>query len=321
MLLTFKTVNHETFTVDVESTDKVLNVKEKIFTARGNKFPVECQKLIYGGSILSDDSLIGDANIDPKKFVVVMISRPKKTDATSSSSGGDLDSTSARNASGTAESGGAQQTAATVDSLATSRNLDEHVINEIVSMGYPRNQALEALRLAGGDPDRAVNILLNGGVEDVSEENLSGEDLHDEGEAQEEDDENPFAQLREDPQFMLCQAAFQLNPNPEMLQSIMQTMQQQFGPEIIQLINEHQQEFIDLLQEPVEIPEGGNEAEDSEPGEQGAAGIELTPSDQEAIERIKGMGFDEESVIEAYFACDKNEIAAVNFLLQDPDQI
>src|SRR5262249_22170764 len=111
-------------------------------------------------------------------------------------------------------------------------------------------------------------------------------------------------------------AAFQLNPNPQMLQSIMQSMQQHFGPEIVQLINEHQQEFIDLLNEPVDMPQVGNEADEDEPG---ADGIELSPNDQEAIERIKSMGFDEESVIEAYIACDKNETAAVNFLLQDPD--
>jgi len=52
-------------------------VKEKIAAEKGaTEFAVELQKLIYNGKILEDGQKLTDLSIDPKKFVVVMVSRP-----------------------------------------------------------------------------------------------------------------------------------------------------------------------------------------------------------------------------------------------------
>lgn len=51
-------------------------MKEKIEAERGkDNFPVSCQKLIYAGKILQDDTPIKDYKIDEKNFVVVMVSK------------------------------------------------------------------------------------------------------------------------------------------------------------------------------------------------------------------------------------------------------
>lgn len=121
---------------------------------------------------------------------------------------------------------------------------------------------------------------------------------------------NPLDFLRNSPQFQALRAMVQANP--QILQPMLQELGKQ-NPNLVRLIQEHQADFLRLINEPVEGGEGNNILEQLAGAMPQA--ITVTPEEREAIERLEAMGFDRALVLEVYFACNKNEELAANYLL------
>jgi len=164
--------------------------------------------------------------------------------------------------------------------------------------------------------------------------------------------ENPFDFLQNQPQFLQMRSL--INQNPDLLNAVLQQIGQT-NPGLLQLIHENQDAFLNMINQPIDnqgssnpitssmlpgimdmISGRNNEGRErsanreenpptsaaANPGTEGSsaqrnetATIRLSTQDQEAIERLKALGFPESLVIQAYFACDKNEQLAANFLL------
>ncbi|KAH7360939.1 nucleotide excision repair protein RAD23 [Rhexocercosporidium sp. MPI-PUGE-AT-0058] len=113
--------------------------------------------------------------------------------------------------------------------------------------------------------------------------------------------------LRNNPQFQQLRQVVQ--QQPQMLEPILQ----QVGagnPQLAALIGQHPEQFLQLLSE-----DGDNDA----PLPPGAQAISVTEEERAAIERLCLLGFPRDQAIQAYFACDKNEELAANFLFEQPD--
>ncbi|XP_029013598.1 RAD23 homolog A, nucleotide excision repair protein a [Betta splendens] len=194
----------------------------------------------------------------------------------------------------------------------------ESMLTEIMSMGYERERVVAALRASFNNPHRAVEYLLTGIPSSPIQESNPPPQAPASGPTESPslaEGDNPLAFLRTQPQFLHMRQAIQQNP------SLLPALLQQLGrenPQLLQQISQHQELFIQMLNEPV--GEGGDAPEVGELGAAGEEGapvnyIQVTPQEKEAIERLKALGFPEALVIQAYFACEKNENLAANFLL------
>ncbi|XP_066299186.1 UV excision repair protein RAD23 homolog A-like isoform X2 [Branchiostoma lanceolatum] len=237
----------------------------------------------------------------------------------------------------------------------------ETMVTNMMSMGFERDQVVAALRASFNNPDRAVEYLLTGlppamevpaaaapptpaapaapaAATQGSAAATQGSASPAQGSATgtppvpapapagtgtagtpgSQPPQNPLEFLREQPQFQNMRQL--IRSNPSLLTALLQNLGQS-NPQLLQHINDHQQEFIEMLNEPVE-GEGGAVGTGAPVMGQLPTGqnvIQVTPQEKEAIERLKALGFEEGLVIQAYFACDKNENLAANFLLSQGD--
>nr|XP_031533249.1 UV excision repair protein RAD23 homolog B [Vicugna pacos] len=212
----------------------------------------------------------------------------------------------------------------------------ENMVTEIMSMGYEREQVIAALRASFNNPDRAVEYLLMGipgdresqAVVDPPPAASTGAPQPSAAAAAAtttattttaSSGGHPLEFLRNQPQFQQMRQIIQQNP------SLLPALLQQIGrenPQLLQQISQHQEHFIQMLNEPVQEAGGqgggggGGSGGIAEAGSGHMNYIQVTPQEKEAIERLKALGFPEGLVIQAYFACEKNENLAANFLLQ-----
>ncbi|XP_051558657.1 UV excision repair protein RAD23 homolog A-like [Myxocyprinus asiaticus] len=346
MQITLKTLQQQTIQIDIDDDQTVMALKEKIEAEKGSdSFPVAGQKLIYAGKILQDDTPIKDYKIDEKNFVVVMVSKTKsppappvpppelpKSAAPSSSSPPPVPAPAAicipkdecpddppiSVSPVQSPDGGRGLVADGEDAsstLVTGQEYDAMLTN-IMSMGYERDKVVAALKASYNNPHRAVEYLLNG-IPSVPVQETSPAPVQLPTDTPSTEGENPLEFLRSQPQFQSMRQVIQQNPS--LLPALLQQLGQE-NPELLQQISQHQELFIQMLNAPVGEGEGGDGGEFADLGaigDEGAPGsyIQVTPQEKEAIERLKALGFSEALVVQAYFACEKNENLAANFLL------
>ncbi|KAK2003659.1 UV excision repair protein Rad23 [Colletotrichum falcatum] len=381
MKVTFKDLKQQKFTLDVEPTDLVSAVKQKISGEKG--WDPKDQKLIYSGKILKDDDTVESYKIEEKGFVVCMVNKPKapKPAPAAESSAPAVPATPAQAVAATpaappapaAHAAAPAAAPATPTPAARTTGGDagptdpsmamgaqrQEVIANMEAMGFERAQIDAAMRAAFYNPDRAVEYLLNGIPDNVQEEQqqrqaaAAAQPAAGAPAAGADDDGNvnlfdlaaqargggggggggrgaaaggntqaaaaaaaaAAAQgsfgnldfLRNNAQFQQLRQVVQ--QQPQMLEPILQ----QLGagnPQLAQLIANNPDQFLQLL---------GEEVDDDVPLPPGAQAIQVTEEERDAIERLCRLGFDRDAAIQAYFACDKNEELAANFLFDQPD--
>ncbi|CAH8873771.1 unnamed protein product [Trichobilharzia szidati] len=348
MKVTFKTLKQQTFVLDLQEDDLVGDVKKKIEAERGGEFVASTQKLIHSGKVMEDTKCLKDYKVTDSGFVVVMsVSKAAKdtpkepviANLTSPASDNKPVAEKKNTVADVKENTGSKSSpvshnsppavAATPSdhcntlgigesSLVTGENF-ERVVQELVSMGYERSSVIRAMRAGFNNPDRAFEYLSSGnipnvdiveqspaqreGTESVSPEAPGDVDVPS---SESVNSDDPITVLASLPQFQQMRALVQANPDllPQLIQQIGND-----NADLFRLIQENEQAFLEFLNTPAS-------GTPRSPGQRQTV-LTMTADERAAVDRLKALGFPEELVIQAYYACEKNEDAAANFLLSE----
>ncbi|KAF8894138.1 hypothetical protein BD779DRAFT_1798037 [Infundibulicybe gibba] len=229
-------------------------------------------------------------------------------------------------------------------------------IANMTEMGFPRDQVLRALRASYNNPDRAVEYLMTGipahleaeaagpaaaapprAVPATAQQPASAQPAVPAQTGQASQPNQPqnlfqlaqqqqtgagagataaapqidLAALRDNPQIRQLREL--MSQNPALIQPLIQQLAAQ-NPAIAQVIAQDPNALLQLL------GDGGDGGFDDDgeggPLPPGAHVISVTEEERAAITRLEALGFPRQAVLEAYFACDKNEELAANYLFE-----
>uniref|UniRef100_A0A182W4A6 UV excision repair protein RAD23 n=1 Tax=Anopheles minimus TaxID=112268 RepID=A0A182W4A6_9DIPT len=291
----------------------------------------------------ADEPAEGEASEPSKETPALAPKQDTKVDPASSTGTGDSAEPSSSSVSKPSTSSPSQSAPSTADDQKTAASQDSTTgttesmttnpstdavpeemqvnIQRLKEMGYSEESARLALEICANIPDRAVEYLLSemGGGSDVSfalaaaaqqqqQQQQLQAGVQSAGAAQ-ATDANPLDFLRNNPVFEDMKRI--LRDDPAMLPYLMRRMQES-NPELLSIIAEHQNEFLAMINEGT--AQGGPMSRELE--DIASAMINsLTPSDMDAIERLKALGYPEHLVIQAYIACERDEYDAAMFLV------
>lgn len=332
MRLTFKTLKNTTFVLDVEETEKVIEVKEKIKSAQSKDFGDSKLKLICSGRVMEDDKTIKEYSIGEKSFIVVMstVAKPEKKEPKPEpikkpepTPAPDTAAPKAPTAT-VVPSNPVEPGPVTGSSDLLSGESLTSAIQNLMEMGFERSQVEQALRMSFNNPDRAAEYLLSGNIptEEPQPTTETTEQQPPETQQTASLDSESLRSLSSEelvhllstfPQFQQLRA---LRGNSAALTQLMQQLSYSY-PELINAIQENESAFLDFVNSD---PDPSAEADAAPGGGRQHHIIRLTEEDKNAVDRLKALGFPEDEVIQAYFACEKNEDLAANLLFSDnPD--
>eukprot|EP01101_Sappina_pedata_P010084 TRINITY_DN6265_c0_g1_i1.p1 TRINITY_DN6265_c0_g1~~TRINITY_DN6265_c0_g1_i1.p1 ORF type:complete len:351 (+),score=140.33 TRINITY_DN6265_c0_g1_i1:24-1055(+) len=341
MKITVKTLHQQTFPIEIEPSQTVLSVKRMIHSLQG--IEPELQKLIFMGKILQDNSVVEEYKMKDNDFLVLMTTKPKKAPAPAPApvSPASIPSRPAATttqapapapapASAAPSAPLAAQPAATTAAQAPAANAPssdsndgntlltgqafEDTVTRLVELGFDRTQVLAALRASFNNPDRAVEYLMTGIPQNLQQNEADADEAQPapsspnaapvRSQADSANIRRLIATIQSHPQLRTLKDA--VYSNPQLLPQFLELLGRS-NPEILAVIEGNQEEFLYYMNEPPAGPPAGNV-------------IQVTPEEKESIDRLESLGFSRHLAIQAFFAFDKDETAAANYLFDTANE-
>jgi len=266
MKLSIKTLQGKSYALEADASSTVEQVKQII----EKEHSLTASKLIHAGKILKDDQTLQGAGIKENGFLVCMVAKKKEAAPAPAPAPAPVAAPAAPAPAAAPTPAAAPAPAATPEpapaapapapeaaapaAAAAMPGVDPAQVENLVAMGFPKDQCEAALRAAFGDPSRAVEYLMNGIPESAAAPAPAPAPTAAPagGAAPAAGGNGELEVLRQHPQFNDLRRLVQ--SNPQALPAVLQQIGQQDAG-LLAIIQRNQQAFIDMMNEP--IAEGG----------------------------------------------------------------
>ncbi|KAH8362728.1 hypothetical protein KR084_000315 [Drosophila pseudotakahashii] len=289
MKLSIRMLDQRTISLEMNETQDVRALKQRLGSLPEVSLPVESLQLIYSGRIMEDALPLSEYRIAEDKFIVLM---GKKTLQVKPPPEEQVAPTPPLTA-------GPSETRTQL--VTPSVSPDEQRVRDLMAMGYGEQEVRSALRASFNHPERAIEYLISGIPQEAQapiEQSAPPEGLQ---------------QLMGDPR--VARVREMIRENPELLQLILARLAEA-DPAAYEAVQSHQEEFAAMLT--------GGESAASEVGPGGAGAttlqVQLTAEEAAAVERLEALGFHRVMAVQAYLACDKNEQLAAEILFRQSEE-
>ena len=333
VLQSLKQIKYE---VDITDYCSVLDLKKLVESKHG--FDHSVLKLLHKGKILEDQKLLSEYCLNDGTPIIIMNVKAKATNVSVAT----VNNTQVK--SNEEVKTHEVQINATKSQPKTIIPPNEYIneLKQLQEMGFDKVQSENALRATKGNLPYAIEILYSGNqinnLQDEDEEDqdyvMGGE--YEEGEDEEDDMEEDNEAFEIEDIASVIKVISQNDTSQ--LQNILSNMASH-NPELLEIIQENEAEFKILVAQPITPKDqqvyenfikrnNGNiyginsnlPSTNAIPNNLNNNSIlpnNLSEQENEAIQRLKSLGFSEEECIEAYFACGKNENMAACYLFDN----
>nr|QDO16218.1 UV excision repair protein RAD23 [Lingulodinium polyedra] len=255
MKISARPLKGEAFELDADPKDTVEALKVKIASVKPD-MPADQIKIVFSGKVLQNAQSLEECGVKEGDFVVLMATRAKPAAEPAPAM-----------AAAAAAAASAAASAATAPAAVAGPSqgpAEEAALQLLCDMGFPRPEAERCLQAAFGNADRAVEYLMNGIPAAAPAAAPAPGPLLGAGTAAGASPfppmagaapaaaaAGPLAALRSHPRF--GQLRMVVQQSPQALNQVLSVLAQA-DPGLINLIAEHQEEFVQMLQEPVGPP-------------------------------------------------------------------
>lgn len=334
VIKTLKAQKHN-LTVDLSQTVTDLKAQIESELSLGE---ASSMKLIHHGKILKNEQGLSAIGLKENDFVVLMTAKKKKKKVVAQpvpavQQVAPQQQPVQPNPEPAVQADPAPQ-APQANNLVPNNQLEE-TVNNLMTMGFPRDQCVVALRAAFNNPDRAVEYLLNGIPPNLLQEQAAPQPAPaqpQQGQAQQPGGGlGPILQEQGLPGQLLAS----MLQNPQLLNELMQVIHASRPNEAASLLQNLQanpqqalQSFTELLND-VEILQrclqrmiqnynGGAPGGGQRGGQQGQPRrIELTPAEMGQIQRLQTLtNCTQEEAVRAYISTNRNLELAASFIFE-----